>query len=161
MVRIKHITMADPLYEQEVALRTMVLLTPIGFTIDDYHQLAPGREEQCEHFVAVIDHPTGEKVVGTATLYIDQKTQIGKVQQVCVDKQLQGEGIGRKLMISIEARGFGELGLSNLYCHAQLSAMPFYKKLGWSVEGDEFEEAGIKHFHMFISAPKPLESAES
>ncbi len=109
----------------------------------------------------MIDHPTGEKVVGTATLYIDQKTQIGKVQQVCVDKQLQGEGIGRKLMISIEARGFGELGLSNLYCHAQLSAMPFYKKLGWSVEGDEFEEAGIKHFHMFISAPKPLESAES
>lgn len=164
MVRVKHITMNDPLYIQEVGLRTSVLLKPIGLTIEDYYNMAPGREEQCEHFVATIDHPAGEKVVGTATLFIDQSDEnhiTGKVQQVCVDKQLQGEGIGQKLMIAIEARGFGELGLSSLYCHAQLEAMPFYDKLGWEIKGDEFQEAGLAHRHMFISAPKPVETSDS
>lgn len=153
--------MDHPLYQQEIELRTAILLTPIGYTIEDYYAMAPGREEQCEHFVAVVDHPNGEKVVGTATLHIDQDTRRGKVQQVCVDKQLQGEGIGRRLMISIEARGFGELGLNSLYCHSQLSAMPFYDKLGWIAEGEEFEEAGIIHSRMAISAPKPVESTDS
>lgn len=161
MVRIKHITMDNALYTQEVALRNEVLLAPIGYSIEDYYRMAPGREEKCEHFVAVVDHPTGEKVVGTATLFIDTDSagkSSGKVQQVCVDKQLQGEGIGQKLMIAIEARGFGELGLSSLYCHAQLNAMPFYDKLGWQVEGDEFDEAGIAHKRMAISAPKPVKN---
>ncbi len=164
MVRVKHITMNDPLYTQEVGLRTSVLLKPIGLTIEDYYNMAPGREEQCEHFVATIDHPAGEKVVGTATLFIDRSDEnhiTGKVQQVCVDKQLQGEGIGQKLMIAIEARGFGELGLSSLYCHAQLAAMPFYDKLGWEIKGDEFQEAGLAHRYMFISAPKPVETSDS
>jgi len=164
VLRVQHISIEHPLYSQEIALRTAVLLAPIGYDIEDYKAMAPGREEQCEHFVATVLHPSGERVVGTATLFIDQdhpNADIGKVQQVCVDKQLQGEGIGQKLMIAIEARSFGELGLSNLYCHAQLSAMPFYKKLGWNADGEEFDEAGIKHRKMFISAPKPIESSES
>ncbi len=161
VVKIKHISMDDPLYEQEQALRTAVLLKPIGYSFEDYLNMAPGREERCEHFVAVVDHPTGERVVGTATLFISDDEDgrlVGKVQQVCVDKQRQGEGIGRKLMIAIEARGFGEHGLSSLYCHAQLSAMPFYERLGWSSEEKIFEEAGIEHKKMFIAAPKPAES---
>ncbi len=123
MVKIKHISMDNPLYEQEKALRVAILLEPIGYSFEDYLAMAPGREAQSEHFVAVVDHPSGERVVGTATLFIredEHKQKIGKVQQVCVDKQRQGEGIGRKLMIAMEARGFGELGLTNLYCHAQL-----------------------------------------
>ena len=156
--------MNDPLYTQEVALRTAVLLAPIGLTIEEYYSMAPGREELCGHFVATVDHPNGEKVIGTATLYIDKSDSNalkGKVQQVCVDKQLQGEGVGQKLMIAIEARAFGELGLSDLYCHAQLTAMSFYDKLGWEVDGNEFKEAGIAHKRMFISAPKPIESTDS
>lgn len=163
MVRIKHISMADPLYAQEVALRTDVLLAPLGMSIEDYHDLAPGREAQSEHFVALVDHPKGEMVVGTATLLITQDQagpRSGKVQQVCVHKQRQGEGIGQKLMIAIEARGFGDLGLLSLYCHAQLSAMSFYEKLGWEADEDEFLEAGIPHRRMSISAPKPIESTD-
>ena len=161
MVKIKHISMDNPLYEQEKALRLAILLEPIGYSFEDYLAMAPGREAQSEHFVAVVDHPSGERVVGTATLFIredEHKQKIGKVQQVCVDKQRQGEGIGRKLMIAMEARGFGELGLTNLYCHAQLDAMPFYERLGWQSEEREFLEAGIAHKKMFIAAPKPAET---
>ena len=161
MVRIKHISTNDPLYTQEISLRTAVLLAPLGYTIEDYCNIAPGREEKCEHFVATTDHPTGEVVIGAATLFIDEGESKGKIQQVCVDKQLQGSGIGQKLMIAIEARSFGELGLSSLYCHAQLGAMSFYDKLGWEVDGEEFDEAGIAHRRMFISAPKPVETTDS
>lgn len=160
MVKINHISLDHPLYEQEVALRTSVLLEPIGYSFADYLDMAPGREEQSEHFVAVVDHQSGPRVVGTATLYIsenDQGERVGKVQQVCVDPQRQGEGIGHKLMIAMEARGFGELELAQLYCHSQLSALGFYERLGWSCEDEVFLEAGIEHKRMYIAAPKPAE----
>ncbi|MHA7812395.1 MAG: GNAT family N-acetyltransferase [Phycisphaerales bacterium] len=163
MIQISHISMTDPLYEQEVALRTSVLLDPIGFSFQDYLDLAPGREEQSEHYVAVIDHPRGPRVVGAATLFIsdnDAGQRVGKVQQVCVDPQRQGEGIGRRLMIAMEARGFGELDLDQLYCHAQLSAMPFYERLGWTSEEEIFLEAGIEHKRMHITAPKPIDQEQ-
>ncbi|MBL4590795.1 MAG: GNAT family N-acetyltransferase [Phycisphaerales bacterium] len=70
-----------------------------------------------------------------------------------MDKQRQGEGIGHKIMIAIEARVFGELGFPGLYCHAQLVAMPFYEKLGWAVGSEVFIEAGIEHKRMQIAAP--------
>lgn len=160
MIKITHISTDDPLYEQEKALRTSVLLEPIGFSFQDYLDMAPGREEQSEHYVAVLDHPTGPKVVGTSTLYIaenDNGQRVGKVQQVCVDPQRQGEGIGRRLMIAMEARGFGELGLEQLYCHAQLTALAFYERLGWQADDEVFLEAGIEHKKMFIAAPKPVD----
>ena len=79
--------MDDPLYPQEVELRTSVLLTPIGYSFQDYLDMAPGREEQSEHYVAVTDHPTGPKVVGTATLFIsenDNGERVGKGQKKMV-----------------------------------------------------------------------------
>lgn len=158
MIRIRRISMSDPLYRQAVDLRTRVLLAPIGYTIEEYYAMAPGREEGCEQFVAVFDHPLGDRVVGTATLFVDpaqQATPWGKVSQVCVDPQRQNEGIGQKLMVAIEARAFGELGLAGLYCHAQLIAVPFYDKLGWRVASDVFSEAGIKHKRMEQPAPDP------
>lgn len=160
MVKITHISMDHPYYEQEKQLRTSVLLDPIGLSFEDYLGMAPGREEASEHYVAVVDHPSGDRVVGTSTLFISEDEQgrrTGKVQQVCVDPQRQGEGIGRRLMIHMEARGFGELGLEQLYCHAQLEAMAFYERLGWEAEDKVFLEAGIEHKKMFIVAPKPSE----
>lgn len=159
LIRTKSIQMSDPLYAQEVALREQVLLNSVGLDIESYKAMAPGREEQCEHFVAVFDHPKGERVVGTATLLAPTEDEsFAKVMQVCVDKQRQGEGIGTKLMIAIEARAFGEMGIPGLYCHAQLAAMPFYEKLGWDTASEIFMEAGIEHKRMQISAPKPAET---
>jgi predicted GNAT family N-acyltransferase len=150
--------MEDALYAQEVELRTQILLAPLGLTIEDYLEMTGDREQRSEHFVAVVDHQHGERVVGAATLCLpgpDHDEHCGKVQQVCVNKQRQGEGIGTKLMIAIEARAFVELGLPGLYCHAQLSAMSFYERLGWSVGSEVFQEAGIDHKRMEIVAPRP------
>jgi predicted GNAT family N-acyltransferase len=161
VIRIKSITTSDKLYAQEIALREQVLLKSVGLTMEGYNEMFPGREESCEHFVAVFDHPRGERVIGTATMLPPTSDEpFAKVNQVCVNKQRQGEGIGTKLMIAIEARAFGELSITGLYCHAQLVAMPFYENLGWAIGSDTFIEAGIEHKRMQISAPMPAEATK-
>ena len=37
-----------------------------------------------------------------------------------------------------------------IYMHAQKQVLPFYEKLGFKKEGEEFEEAGIMHFKMYL-----------
>jgi len=157
MIQIKRINPAHPLYAQETALRERVLLSQAGFDFPAFAKAYP-YEDAAEHFVAVtIDSHAGdpvERVLGTAMLIPNNPTPgLGKVTQVAVDAQRQGEGIGRRLMVTIESRAFGELGLSEVFCHAQNTAEGFYSNLGWETQGDEFVEAGIPHYRMSIKAP--------
>ena len=141
-----------PLYPQELDLRERVLLQPIGYTmarfVDEYRM-----EEAFEHFVAVIDHPKGKRVIGCVCLATNHPTPgVGKLMQMAVDPQRQGEGIGRELVAHLERRAFGELGLRELFCHAQENACPFYARMGWTAVGERFLEAGIPHFKMVFHA---------
>lgn len=160
VIRIERITPGSDLYPGEVALRESVLLGPIGYDHARFTAEYPGVDEQAEHFVAVMDHPTGPRVVGCllllpdATPAADGRRQ-AKVMQMAVDPQRQGEGLGRRLVVQAEARAFGELGLDRLYCHAQERAVGFYEKLGWRPEGEPFTEAGIAHRRMVLDAPPP------
>lgn len=148
MIEIRRITMDDPLYPQECALREDVLLRPIGYDIERFRQEF-GVEEKFEHFVAVFDHPGGPRVVGTACLLPGYpQAGTGKLMQMAVDLQRQGEGIGRRLVVAIERRAFGELGLSELFCHARDNAYGFYESLGWDFDSDTFVEAGVPHRKM-------------
>lgn len=155
-MEIRRIETDDPLYPQSCALREEVLLRAVGFTFERFRD-EYGVEDKAEHFVAVIDHPTtGPRVVGTALLIPGYpEPGCGKVAQVAVHDQRRGEGIGRQLMIAIEARAFGQLRLSELFCHAQITAVPFYDSIGWLVEGDEFTEAGIPHLRMIQRSTEP------
>ncbi len=157
MIKIQRITTSDPLYAQEVALRDSVLLRPIGLDVQKLQTLFPNLEQQAEHFVAVFDHPSGSVVVGTALLLPDHpEAGSGKLMQMTVDPQRQGEGIGTRLVVAVERRAFAELGLSSIYCHARDTALGFYSSLGWQFDSDTFMEAGIPHRRMiFQNAPPP------
>lgn len=146
-IQIRRISMNDPLYAQEVALRETVLLSPIGLSMAKLAELFPGFEERFEHFVGVFNHrENGATVIGCALLLADYpEAGRGKLMQMAVDKQRQGEGIGTKLVVAIERRAFGELGLKELYCHARDTAYGFYAGLGWEFQSDTFMEAGIPH----------------
>jgi predicted GNAT family N-acyltransferase len=39
-------------------------------------------------------------------------------------------------------------GVGAVWCHAQVSAAPFYVGLGYRIVGEVFEEAGIDHVRM-------------
>lgn len=153
MIEIRRITTDDPLYEQECRLREDVLLAPIGLDIDGFRRSYEGVDESAEHFVAILDHPKGPRVVGCALLLVDEADPgLGKLVQMAIDRQRQGEGIGRRLLATIESRAFGELGLDRLFCHAQTTAIGFYEALGWAPDSDEFTEAGIIHRRMMLRA---------
>ena len=60
---------------------------------------------------------------------------------------LQGKGIGRVIMSFAEniAR---DHGFKKLNMHARKTAIGFYEKLGYQVDGPEFEEVTIPHVEM-------------
>jgi predicted GNAT family N-acyltransferase len=41
--------------------------------------------------------------------------------------------------------------LTQVWCNAQTAVVPFYERIGYSVTGDEFEEAGINHVKMTLA----------
>lgn len=154
MITYKQITRDDPLYPGECRLRERVLLEPIGYDIQKFIEAYPGFEERFEHFVATTSTPGGDRVIGCVLLLRDtDRPGFGKLMQMAVDPQRQGEGIGKRIVIEVESKAFGEMGLEGLYCHAQTSAVSFYEQLGWQTEGEEFEEAAIPHQKMVITRP--------
>lgn len=149
MATVRRITRENPLYAQECALREDVLLRPIGYDLARFRADFPGVEERLEHFVATFDDRGVERVIGCAALWPDSPTPgTGRLMQMAVNLQRQGEGIGRQLLAAVESRAFGALGLRRLVCHAQVVVVGFFERLGWRVEGPEFVEAGVPHRRM-------------
>lgn len=152
MIQVRRIMVTDALHAQECALREDVLLNPIGLDCPKFRAMfseGGAREENFDHFVAVFDHPGGPRVVGTALLLPNYpKPGVGKLMQMAVNKQRQGEGIGTRLVVAIEQRAFGNLGLTEIFCHARDTAYGFYQSLGWTFDSGVFDEAGVPHRRM-------------
>lgn len=60
----------------------------------------------------------------------------------------RGKGVGRELADAAEGFARDELQLKGLVLHAQLSAAPFYSRLGFTVLGPTFLEENIPHVMM-------------
>ncbi len=154
MVRVRRITRDDPLYLQECDLREDVLLRPIGYDMDRFRREFPGVEERLEHFVATFLDRGFERVIGCAALLpTTAEPSTGRLMQMAVNLQRQGEGIGRRLVAAIESRAFGDLNLQRLICHAQEVNAGFFEKMGWATEAGAFTEAGMPHRRMVMEHP--------
>jgi predicted GNAT family N-acyltransferase len=70
-----------------------------------------------------------------------------KLERVAVLPDARGLGIGRDLMREA-LRQVAAAGLGAAVLHAQVSAAPFYERLGFRAEGDPFDEEGIEHVRM-------------
>ncbi|MDQ0215636.1 putative GNAT family N-acyltransferase [Oikeobacillus pervagus] len=69
---------------------------------------------------------------------------IGKVERICVLKELRGKGAGKKIMQAIEQYAKNQ-SIPLLKLNAQMHAIPFYENLGYRVVSEEFLDAGIPH----------------
>jgi predicted GNAT family N-acyltransferase len=81
-------------------------------------------------------------VVGTGRL-----EPTGKIGRVAVLPQYRGTGVGSAIMGHLVNQAT-ELGLTQVYLHAQVTAVGFYERLGFRAEGPEFDEVGIPHRRM-------------
>jgi ElaA protein len=105
-----------------------------------------GLDAACAHFLATASDVDGAIVdVGTARL----KPNGGqaKAQRVAVARAWRKRGVGQALMAALEEDARAR-GLSAVVLSSQVSAIPFYERLGYTASGPVYEDAGIPHRDM-------------
>ena len=122
--------------EKAFAIRTEVFVDEQGCP----PELERENEEVSNHFLATVN---GEPVAASRWRQTDKGI---KLERFAVLKPYRGLGIGRQLVKAVLADLPAEV--TYVYLHAQTPAVPLYLKCGFEIVGDEFEEAGIKHFKM-------------
>ena len=120
-------------------LRRVVFIEEQGVSEADE---VDGRDTSAIHLLAV----DGDVPVGTARLLVKGST--GKIGRVCVLPQARGTGLGAALIKKALDVLRAQPGLTEAYLGSQSHATCFYEKLGFAVEGEEFDDAGIPHRHM-------------
>src|ERR1700743_600866 len=126
-------------YQQMVNLRIEILRRPLGLTFDT-------EELDKEKDDILMGAFEDDRILGCCLLTrVDAATV--RLRQMAVPNSMQGKGVGRALMIFAEniAR---DLGYKKLCMHARSTAVGFYQKLGYHIEGEEFTEGTIRHYVM-------------
>ena len=75
--------------------------------------------------------------------------KVSQIGRMAVSKPLRGGNLGRMVMDALTdvARQRGDL---QIILHAQCSAEPFYRRLGFKAHGEVFQDAGIDHIEMTL-----------
>ena len=138
-MELSFITPEDPRYEAELDLRFRVLRAPLGHARAD---VPFPFERESLHLIA--HH--GARLLGCVLFYPDS-AQGGRLFQMAVEPELQGQGVGRRLVRALEAE-LMQRGLCEVYLHARAPVVPFYERLGYACHGERFLEVGIEHQEM-------------
>jgi predicted GNAT family N-acyltransferase len=138
-IEFVQIDFKSPFYMSVLELRNEVLRKPIGLNLMD-EDLSEDETQQI--FIAKNEN----KIIACLMLKKNGSQKI-KLRQMAVDKEFQYKGIGAKLVKIAEQfclqNNYGEIEL-----HARHNAILFYKKLGYEISSNEFEEVGMPHFKM-------------
>jgi len=104
-------------------------------------------DHACRHFLATAAQESRpSEAQGTARLlFLDEDT--AKAQRVAVLAAQRGRGVGAALMFALEGEA-ARAGRSVMVLASQLSAAPFYERLGYARYGEVFVDAGIDHVMM-------------
>ncbi len=136
---IKQIDHGSKEYQQMIDLRNDILRKPLSLTFSN----AELDREQDDILIGAFEE---EKMLGCCLLTkINDKSV--RLRQMAVQNNLQGKGIGATMLNYAEniAR---DAGYKKMVMHARKSAMKFYEKLGYKINGKEFEEITIPHYVM-------------
>lgn len=136
MLKIRTVRHGTPEYWSTIELRRRILRVPLGL---DFDPAELEKETRDLHVAAFsLAH-----LVGCLVLTPIDAEQI-KMRQVAVEEGLQGKGIGTELVLFSE-RLARDRGYSRMVLSARDTAIPFYERLKYSVEGEPFEEVTIPH----------------
>ena len=134
MYQVKH-GRWDQLQQDAKLIRTQVFICEQGITEADEWD---DQDMISDHFV-VYDQ---DQPIATARLL--QNNSVGRV---AVLKAYRGQGIGRMIMLEI-IRQAHQQDRTFLQLSTQVHAISFYEKLGFSIQGDAYDECGIPHIKM-------------
>lgn len=136
---LKQIDYNSEAYKQMVSLRYTILREPLGLTFTS-DELAL---ECNDILIASYDD---DEMLGCCILSPVNADTV-RLRQMAVQGSLQGKGIGAAIL------GFAEKiasdkGFKHIYMHARDTAIGFYERAGYHMEGSAFTEIGIPHHIM-------------
>lgn len=138
-------TIATTKAEREycLAIRRAVFIqeqgVPESIEIDEF-------ENVCTHFILMIDGTPA------ATGRLRPKPPHLKFERIATLPSHRGMGLGRELMLVMQAFAANQYPNLMPMMHAQEDALSFYRKLGWQVQGERFVEADIGHYRMVFTS---------
>jgi len=97
-----------------------------------------GRDSECTQFLASHDSAP----VATARL-----TPEGQIGRMAVLRDFRGKGIGSRLLTAVLKQA-KHAGYEQVFLHAQVNVIDFYRRHGFIAEGEVFIDAGIEHRSM-------------
>lgn len=124
------------------ALRRRVFIEEQGVSEADEIDDLDG---EAVHLLARLDG----QPVGTARLLI--RGDVGKIGRVCVLAQARGTGLGAALIRQSVAQFRTMPGIASIKLGAQVHALGFYEKLGFTAVGGIYDDAGIAHRDMVMA----------
>ena len=128
-------------YRQMVELRHRILRAPINITATPEEL-----EEDQKHILIGAFSPEDGHIVGCCFL-LHISESIVRLRQMAIDTPYQGKGLGAEIIEYAESIA-SDLNYKWMYLHARKTAVDFYLKQGYAIEGDYFEEVGIPHIEM-------------
>lgn len=96
-------------------------------------------DETSTHFLVTLK----DQAIACARLKAD-----GQIGRMAVLAEYRNRGFGSKLLQFILTEADTQ-NINHVYLHAQVSAIPFYEKLGFVARGNIFYEADIQHREMY------------
>lgn len=130
----------SPDYVSALEFRDRILRAPLGLGFSEEQVEAESTET---HLIAKSD--TGEVVASACIVWTDATT--AKFRQIAVAEEEQGQGLGKQMVEFVEST-IWHSGRTLIFCHARQTVSEFYRRLGYEVHGDLFEEIGIPHVRM-------------
>lgn len=90
----------------------------------------------------------GNQCVGTGR-FVHLGGGQAQIGRMAVLARFRGQGVGKQILVELIDLAKKE-GVNQLILHSQITAIPFYEKLGFRAEGPSYEEAGIAHRNMIL-----------
>lgn len=139
VMALKQIDYGSKEYKQMVDLRYEILRRPLGLNFSEDQLI----KEKDDVLIGAFDE---DEMLGCCVL-TSQGNGCVRLRQMAVQKNLQGKGIGESILHFAEniAR---DKGYKTLMMHARDTAIRFYEKFGYKINGEQFIEVNTPHHVM-------------
>ncbi|RRG10626.1 MAG: GNAT family N-acetyltransferase [Lactobacillus sp.] len=142
-MEIKQVTgKSGAVFEDALAIRLAVFVREQG--------VPEALEKDSDDAIAThyVGYVAGQPVVTLRTVLTNQRLHI---QRVATIQSARHHGYAATLMTHVLDQAQADDHVQSAYLGAQLTALGFYDRLGFTPHGDVFEEAGIMHRQMVKS----------